>query len=363
MVEAMAVVVRATGAPLNYQPVSIAAPVADQVLVRIAGTGLCHTDIAALHGHLPVALPIVLGHEGAGVVEAVGPDVAALRPGDAVVLTFLSCGACRQCSHDQPAYCASFGALNFAGRREAVGDATGPIGNAFFGQSSFATHALASERNAIRVAPDLPLALLGPLGCGLQTGAGAVLRSLDVPAGSSILILGGGPVGLAAVMAAAVRECATIILSEPFAARRALALELGATHVIDPGTDDLAAAVRAILPDGAAFALDTTARPDVITATLAALGRRGTLGLVGVPADPHALLPASLLDITGRGLAVRGICEGDSDPATFIPELVDLFTAGRFPLDRLVRTYPMAEINRAIADQAAGRCVKAVLVP
>ena len=363
----MAVVARETGAPLVYQPIRVAAPVGDEVLIRIVGTGLCHTDVAVLHGQLPVALPAVLGHEGAGIVEAVGPDVAALRPGDAVVLTFLSCGVCGQCSRNQPAYCDSFGALNFAGCRgkdgDALRDAAGPIGGAFFGQSSFATHALASERNAIRVAPDAPLALLGPLGCSLQTGAGAVLRSLDVPVGSTILILGGGPVGLAAVMAAAVRACATIILSEPFAARRDLALDLGATHVVDPGANDLATAVRAILPDGVAFALDTTARLDVITAALAALGRRGTLGLIGVPADPRATLPLSLLDTTGRGLAVRGICEGDSDPAAFIPELVDLFAAGRFPLDRLVKTYPMSQVNQAIADQAAGHCIKAVLVP
>ena len=267
-IEAMAAVARKTGAQLIYQPVRVTEPVGDQVLVRIVGTGLCHTDVAALHGQLPVALPVVLGHEGAGIVETVGPDVAALRPGDAVVLTFLSCGACGQCSQDQPAYCASFGALNFVGTRDTIRDAAGPIGGAFFGQSSFATHALARERNAIRVAPEAPLAFLGPLGCGLQTGAGAVLRSLDVPTGSSVLILGGGPVGLAAVMAAVVRGCSTIILSEPFAARLGLALELGATHVIDPGATDLDEAVRAVLPEGVAFALDTTARLDVIAATL-----------------------------------------------------------------------------------------------
>jgi aryl-alcohol dehydrogenase len=362
-----AAIAKSKSAPLVVEQVTFALPMGDEVLVRISGTGICHTDIAVIEQHLPVPMPIVLGHEGAGIVEQVGPDVTTLAVGDAVILSFASCGVCGSCGRHEPAYCRDFGLLNMSGRRAdgstPIDSADGPVAGAFFGQSSFANYSLVQERNAVKVESGLPLEILGPLGCGLQTGAGAVMRSLAVPAGSSLLVTGGGAVGLAAVMAAVIQGCTTIILSEPVAARRNLALELGATHVIDPVGVDLAAAVRAIAPDGTDFALDTTAHLPVIEAAIAALARRGTIGLVGVPVNPATGVSVNMIALVGQGITVRGICEGDSDPQTFLPELIDHYRRGAFPIDRLVTKYPMSAINTAIADQKAGHCIKPVLIP
>lgn len=363
-----AAIVREAGTRFEMSDVEISQPVADEILVRILGVGICHSDIAAAEQQLPFPVPAILGHEGAGIIEAVGPDVRQLAPGDHVVLTFNSCGACRYCARGEPAYCAQFGPLNLGGARNdgshAVHDGVGrPIANNFFGQSSFGEFAIAHERNAVKVPADVPLELLGTLGCGVQAGAGAVMRSMAVAAGSSLLVLGAGTVGLAAVMAGVVQGCSQILVSEPHAARRALAVELGATHSIDPLSGNFAGKLREILPDGVDFAFDTTARADVIADALSCLASRGTLGLVGVPTDPGTAFKANLLDLTGRGLTVRGICEGDSDPQSFIPQLVELYRRGRLPLDRIVARYPLENINEAVADQLSGVCVKPVLLP
>lgn len=338
-----------------------------EVLVRIRGVGICHTDIAAAEQQLPFQLPAVLGHEGAGIVERVGSGVTKVAPGDHVVLTFSSCGRCPNCSRGQPAYCAEFGALNGIGRRadgsSAVHVAGAPVSSFFFGQSSFAQYALTGERNVVAIDRRVPLELMGPLGCGIQTGAGAIMRAMDVGEGASLLVTGGGAVGLSAVMAAAVRKCAVVIVSEPHPGRRALALTLGATHAIDPLGGDLAETVRGIIAAGVDYALDTSGRAEVISASADCLATLGTLGLVGVPADPTSLFASNLLGLIGRGITVRGIIEGDSDPDTFIPELVKLYHAGQFPLDKLCATYPLDAINHAVADQLGGRCVKPILLP
>lgn len=361
----LAAVARAPGTPFTIDQLELDAPRADEVLVRIHGVGLCHTDLAAREQHLPIALPAVLGHEGGGIVEAVGEAVTGVKPGDHVVLTFRSCGACSSCTKGEPAYCLHFNPLNGAGCRtdgsDTLHDDNGKISGCFFGQSSFADYALAYERNVVKAPDDVPIEILGPLGCGVQTGAGSVMRSLACRAGSSLLILGGGAVGLSAVMGAVVQGCATIIVSEPHASRRELALSLGATHVLG-AAEDLAQAVRAIVPDGVDYAFDTTGRSDALGAALAALGHRGQLAFVGVPANPTATFDVSILGVMSKGQTIRGVIEGDSDPQSFIPQLIDLYREGRFPVDRLVRTYPFASINEAIEDQRTGACVKAVLL-
>jgi len=335
--------------------------------VRIAGVGLCHTDLAFGGSLAIMKAPAVLGHEGSGVVERVGDGVTKVKPGDHVVLTFNSCGACVRCDEGRPAYCVRFAQMNYAGCRPdgsrtlCVG--AEPASANFFGQSSFASFALANERNIVAVDRDLPIEILGPLGCGVQTGAGAVMNSLACPAASSLLVMGAGAVGLSAVLGAVVQQCATIIVAEPREERRALALELGATHALDPATGDLAAAVRAIQPLGVDFAFDTTGRRDVIEAAMGALAPRATIGLVGIahPADDR--LGISINQLVGAGHIVMGIIEGDSLPDVFIPRMIELYRAGKMPFDRLIREYPLAQINEAIADQHAGACVKAVMIP
>ncbi|MEV5848524.1 NAD(P)-dependent alcohol dehydrogenase [Streptomyces sp. NPDC051985] len=361
-----AAVVRELGGPFVLEQVTLSDPADDEIVVEIAGVGLCHTDLAARDGHLPFPLPGVFGHEGSGVVVEVGRAVTKVAPGDKVGLTFDSCGLCPQCRTGEPAYCRQFMALNFGGARPDGSSALHldgtALGSGFFGQSSFATHAIAHERNVVKVPDDAPLSLLGPLGCGVQTGAGAVLNSLDCQPGSSLLVLGGGSVGLSAVLAAAVRELATVVVVEPEATRRELALSLGATHVVDPAAGPLSEQVRAVVPDGVDHAIDTTGMVPVLEQAMASLGQRSKLGIIGVPADPAAALPVNLIQAQVLGVTVTGIVEGDSDPDVFIPHLLDLHRSGRFPFDKLITTKPFSEINEAVAAQQRGEAVKIVLV-
>ena len=340
-------------------------PRSDEVLVRIHGVGLCHTDIAVRDQRIPMALPAVLGHEGSGVVEAVGTDVRKVKVGDHVVLSFNSCGSCAMCTQHKPVYCREFGALNFGGSRTDGSHTLHHNGqplHSFYSQSSFAEYSLAYERNIVKVPDDVPVELMGPVACGIQTGAGAVMRSMACRPGSSIVVLGGGSVGLSAAMAAVVQGCTTIIVSEPVAERRALALELGATHVVDPMAGNLTEALRAILPLGIDYAIDTTARADVMLAALDALAPQGALALIGVPSSMDAAVSFKLTQLMGSGLTIRGINTGDSEPDVFIPQLIDLYRQGRMPFDKLMKTYRLEDINHAVHDQHDGKVVKAVLV-
>ena len=363
-----ALVARDPQSPFTLEELELDPPQADEILVKIAGVGLCHTDLVFKSvGSEVYPFPAVLGHEGSGIVEAVGGRVTKVVPGDRVAITFRSCGACDRCGAGDAPYCRTFPLLNYTGMRsdqtKAYRNDDEAVAGNFFGQSSFGSHALTYERNVVKVPDSVPLELVGPLGCGVQTGFGAVVRSLAAEAGSSILILGGGAVGLSAVMGAKLQQCGTILVLEPHPARRALALELGATHVIDPAeAPDLAATVRGIAPLGVDYALDTTGIPDVLKSTMGALGSKSVFGIVGV-APPGTPVPGEVGDLITYGYTIRGIIEGDSDPDTFIPEMMEHYLAGRMPFDKLIKTYPLSEINQAIADQAAGECVKVVLLP
>jgi aryl-alcohol dehydrogenase len=360
-----AAVAHGPGKDFTLESVELDAPRPDEILVRVAAVGVCHTDLVAREGGMPFSMPAVLGHEGAGVVEQVGSAVTKVAVGDRVALTFRSCGQCDRCKSGDPAYCYSMPALNYIGMRpdgsKALKQGEDAVSSNFFGQSSFATYCLAYETNVLKLPADIPFELAAPLGCGIQTGAGGVMLALACPKGSSLLITGGGAVGLSAVMGAAIQGCGAIIVVEPHAARRALATELGATHVIDPAASpDLAATIRAILPQGVDYAFDTTGRPDTLSAIMGALAPKGVLGIVGIP-PPGTALPGDLGAVLTFGQTVRGIIEGDSDPDVYIPELVEHWRAGRLPLEKLVKTYPFDQINAAIAAQHHGDCVKVVL--
>lgn len=361
-----AAVARGQAADFSIEEVELEEPRDDEVLVRMVAVGICHTDLVFRDQQTGLQLPAVLGHEGAGVVERVGSRVTSVASGDHVLLTYRSCRTCDRCADLQPAYCRDLPALNFTGHRidgsKAILGWDGPISSHFFGQSSFASHALAFESNLVRVEKELPLALYAPLGCGVQTGAGAIMRSLACPSGSSLVVIGAGAVGLSAVMAAALVRCDPIIVIEPLPARRELAIELGAHVTVDPNVEDVVTTVLKEVPLGADFALDTSGSSIALHQSLHYLGSRGVLGLVGVPPKPEASLALPIAHAMTLGLGVRGIIEGDSVPEEFIPELIALHQTGQFPLEKITSWYPFAQINEAVAANADGDCVKAVLV-
>ncbi|SHO66955.1 aryl-alcohol dehydrogenase [Pseudoxanthobacter soli DSM 19599] len=361
----VAAVVREKGAAFQIEDATIGEPRPGEVLVRIVAVGVCHTDIIVRDQYYPVPLPGVLGHEGSGIVEAVGPGVAAVEPGDHVVLTFQSCGHCGPCESGHPAHCADFFAQNFGGGRKDGSTATcdghgHALHDHFFGQSSFGSYAMAHERNVVKVPKDAPLELLGPLGCGIQTGAGAVLRAMKVPAGARFAVFGSGAVGLSAVMAARIAGATTIIAVDVTQSRLDLALTLGATHAINSREADPVARIREITGGGADFTLESSGRPEVLRQAIDALGIQGTCGIVGAPKlGTEASFDVNMVMIPGK--RIMGIVEGDAVPKVFIPQLVDLYMQGRFPFDKLVKFYDFDEINRAVADSESGITIKPIL--
>lgn len=359
-----AAVTRATHSPMSLETLTLEEPGEDEILVRVVATGVCHTDIAMRDQTFPVPQPIVLGHEGAGIVERVGSAVTRVVPGDTVVMSYNSCGDCPSCNAHAPTYCYDFFGRNFGGSRAdgstSLSSDGGAIHSHFFGQSSFATFAICRERNIVKVPSDVPLELLGPLACGIQTGAGAVMNSLRVGAGQSFAAFGAGSVGLSAIMAATVARAATIIAVDINAERLALARELGATHTIDASKENPTEAIMKITGSGVDFVLEATGRPAVIRQAVESLAPRGVCGIVGAsPGGSEMTL--DVLHIMTAGRTVRGIVEGDADPQTFVPALIELYRAGRFPFDKLIKYYPFAEINRAIEDSENGTVVKAVV--
>ncbi len=360
-----AAVVRQKGGPFLIEDVDLDDPREDEVLVRIAGTGLCHTDLAARDQHVPSPLPIVLGHEGSGVVEKVGSRVRKVKPGDHVVLSYVACGTCVPCRKGWEHLCLNSLAYNFGGMRpdgsRTIRKGNEAINSAFFGQSSFASHALANERNAVRVPDDVPIEVLGPLGCGVQTGAGGVINALRPKPGSSLAVFGTGGVGMSAILAAVLCGCGTIIAVDVKETRLKAARELGATHAINPRDTDLVEAIRGITGLGVEYALDTTGIPEVIGQAVEALAAGGRCGLIGI-SSPDARLSAPIGTMM-QGRSVFGIIEGNAVPDIFIPQMVDLYKQGRFPFDRMITFYDLDRINEAVEDAESGHTLKVVLRP
>lgn len=359
-----AAVTREKGGRFHLEMLTLEAPRPDELLVRITAVGVCHTDLAMRDQVFPVPQPIVLGHEGAGVIEQVGKAVSGFAVGDKVVMSYRACGACPSCAAHAPSYCYDFFPLNFAGSRAdgstSLSCDSGQVHSHFFGQSSFATHVVAHHSHVVKVSPDADLSILAPFGCGIQTGAGAVINALKVGVGESLAVFGAGSVGLSALMAAKLVGATTIIAIDLHPARLALATALGATHVINAGMENPVEAIKQITGHGTAYAIDTTARVPALSQALEALAPRGTLGLIGA-SRPEDLLPVPIIDMLTNGKHVRGIVEGDAEPSVFLPKLIKLHEQGRFPVEKMIRCYDFAQINEAVHDSETGVCVKAVL--
>lgn len=349
--------------PFEIAEVDLDEPRRDEVLVAMSAVGVCHSDLTMKSVWPQEMSPIVLGHEGAGVVVAVGDDVRTVGAGDHVLLSYRSCGSCPECSVGHQPYCRNFRSLNGIGTR-VDGSMTmrrngSAVYGSYFGQSSFASHSLAYESNVVVIDRDLDLTLAAPLGCGVQTGAGTILNVLRPSEAASLVVFGAGAVGLSAMMAARTTGVGTIIAVDPVAARRRLALELGASATIDPSADDVVDAIRALTDVGATHMIDTSAKGAVINQAIAALAPRGTLALLGIGIPEFAM---DVRSVISGGKTVRGVIEGDAVPQEFIPRLIALHRDGRLPLEKLIRTYAFDQIDAAFADAANGEAIKPVLI-
>ncbi|WP_165209952.1 NAD(P)-dependent alcohol dehydrogenase [Streptococcus tangpeifui] len=348
------------GQDLKTEELELREPRADEVLIKIVATGICHTDaIGRDFGVTPY--PVLLGHEGSGIVEKVGDFVTSVEPGDHVVLSFAYCGHCVNCLSGHPANCIHCGPINFGGR---FLDGTTPLTQKgqevsnFFGQSSFGSYSIAKENNVVKVDKEVDVALLGPLGCGIQTGSGTVLNRLRPEFGSSIVVYGTGAVGLSAIMAAKLIGCKNIIAVDIHDNRLALAKDLGATHTINSKTEDIVESVKAITGDGAEYGVDTTGVPIVVRSALRALMPMGSLAVVGFTPEMEIDIHN---EIMAESKSLIGVVEGDAVPQIFIPSLVDFYKEGRFPFDKLVKFYDFNEINQAFLDSADGSVIKPIV--
>jgi len=367
MLSIQAAVVREKAGPFKVETVSLEEPRDDEVLIRIVGVGMCHTDLVVRDQYFPTPLPAVLGHEGSGVIERVGARVKKVAPGDHVVLSFASCGVCQNCRRGMPGYCLDLYGRNFSGGRP---DGSSPckdshgqrVSACFFAQSSFGEFAVATEGNVVKISKDVPLEIMGPLGCGIQTGAGAVMNALKPQAGSSIAVFGVGSVGLAAVMAAKAVGCTTIVAVDLNQGRLGLARELGATHTINASEADPVAAIQSVTDGlGVQFSLECTGLPKVVRQAVDSLRLTGICGVIGVaPLGTEFALDMNAI-LFGR--TVRGIIEGDSVPDIFIPQMIELWRQGRFPFEKLIQFFPLSDIEAAARASESGEVLKAVILP
>ena len=278
MIKIRAAVTSEKSAPFQIQEVNLDPPKGHEILVRMVASGVCHTDAAVQHQFIPVPLPAVLGHEGAGIVEEVGSEVTEFKPGDRVGVSFGFCGVCKNCRSGHPAGCLNFNKINFGGvQPDGTTRISLPDGqklSTMFGQSSFSSHIIVNEAAAIKVDyDDIDLGLVAPIGCGIQTGAGAVLNVLRPVFGSSIAVFGCGTVGMSAIMAAAIAGCEKIIAVGGNKKSLELALELGATHKVNrKETDDIVGTIHEITGGGCDYAIDTSGNADFVKKMLGSVG-------------------------------------------------------------------------------------------
>lgn len=357
-----AAVVFEKGQPFQIVDCDLDDPKVNEVRVKVTACGVCHTDEVAREQILPVPLPAVFGHEGCGIIEDVGPGMTSFKKGDRVGFSYGYCGECDACRAGQTYGCENNRRLNFSGtqfdgsKRLRYNDRQV---SSFFGQGAFATHAIVHLNNLIRVPDGVDLAAVGPLGCGLQTGSGAVLNYLKPSPASSIIITGCGSVGLSAVMAAKIAGCTTIIACDVIDSRLELAKELGATHTINARkVQDVVGAVLEITRLGTHYAIDCTGIGACVRQSLNCTRSLGTCIVLGATQELTIHVENELM---GPGKKLIGIVEGCSVPQIFIPQLLEYYQKGMFPFDKLITYYSFDDIEQAFKDTHDGKVIKAIL--
>ncbi|MBU2703334.1 aryl-alcohol dehydrogenase [Sporomusaceae bacterium BoRhaA] len=357
-----AAVVFEKGQLFQIKELQLDAPKLNEVLVKVIACGVCHTDEVARQQIIPVFLPAVFGHEGCGVIESVGPGVTNFKKGDRVGLSYGYCGTCEACRSGHPYGCEENRHLNFSGRQF---DGTkrihynGKEVSSFFGQGVFATYAVVHVNNLILVPDGVDLAMVGPMGCGIQTGAGAVLNYLKPDPASSIIITGCGPVGLSAVMAAKIAGCTTIIACDIVDSRLEMAKELGATHTINSkNVESVVDEVKKLTRSGTNYAIDCTGIGTCLRQSLNCTRSLGTCVVLGATQELTIHVENELM---GAGKKLVGLVEGCSIPQIFIPKLLEYYKNNKFPFDKLITYYDFKDINQAFEDTHKGKVIKAIL--
>jgi aryl-alcohol dehydrogenase len=357
-----AAVVFEKGQPFQIKELELDSPKHNEVLVKVKACGVCHTDEVARQQIIPVPLPAVFGHEGCGVIEELGPGVTTFKKGDRVAFSYGYCGSCEACRSGQTYGCKENRRLNFSGTQfdgtKRLHDGEREV-SSFFGQGAFATHAVVHVNNLIPVPDGVDLALAAPLGCGIQTGAGAVLNYIKPGPASSIVITGCGPVGLSAVMAAKIAGCTTIIACDIIDSRLEMAAALGATHTINSKkVISVPEEVKRLTGIGANYAIDCTGIGACVRQSLNCTRSLGTCVVLGATQELTIHVENELM---GPGKTLVGIVEGCSVPQIFIPRLLEYYQKGMFPFDKLITFYEFKDISKAFEDTHNGKVIKAVL--
>jgi S-(hydroxymethyl)glutathione dehydrogenase / alcohol dehydrogenase len=357
-----AAVLHEFGQPLVIEDLELDPPKTGEVLIRMAASGVCHSDLHVAQGIHPTSLPVVLGHEGAGVVEEVGPGVAGLAPGDHVLLTWLPyCGHCPQCARGRPNICentAWYDAMMEDGTCRFHRDGQ-PVHH--YNTSSFAECSVVPARTAVKVDPGLPLTELALMGCAVMTGVGAAINTARVRPGDTVAVVGCGGVGLNVVQGARIAGASTIVAVDVVAAKLELARELGATALVNAGEVDPVETVRELLGGGVDHAFEALGRPDTIETAVALTGRGGQAVLIGM-ASPETRVALDALTTTLEERCVRGSWYGSCVPLRDIPLLVDLYRDGRLRLAPLITTCALDEVNDAFRRMQAGETARSVIV-
>jgi Zn-dependent alcohol dehydrogenase len=348
------------GQPLEMEEISIQPPQRGEVLVRLAATGICHSDVHTLHGDLGGRVPLVAGHEGAGIVEALGPEVATVRPGDHVVVSLLrSCGQCFACQHDTPHVCTGSFALQTESR---LRNARGEVLYQGINTAAFAEYVVVDQSQLVRIPADFPLDRAALLACGVITGFGAVVNTARVPAGSSVAVVGCGGVGVNAVQGAAVAGAHPIIALDMLESKAKLARAFGATHVVTETGKAASAAVKELTGgQGVDFAFVTVGSIAAIEQAIRLIRRLGTVVVVGLP-HRSATLNLSVVPLVLNGQRIVGSFMGSARLQTDVPHLAELYQQGRLKLDELITArYPLEQINTAIAAMELGTALRNVI--
>jgi len=351
--------------PMRVEEVTLDEPQDSEVLVRIVAAGTCHSDLHFLNGDIPVAMPVVMGHEGAGIVEKVGPGVTTLKPGDHVVLMVaFSCGRCSYCAEGRPTLCVENLPIQIMGTLPGGGIRLHKDNQELhhlFGLACFAEYAVLHERSVVKVREDAPLDVVCLLGCGTSTGIGAVLNTAGVKAGESIVIYGCGGVGLSALMAAKLAGAGMIIAVDTLEQKLEMARDLGADYVVDASQEDpQQKALELTAGRGADYAVPCVGNAEAIMQAFGSIRSGGKCVVVGLPpigvnlnVAPFELLQAKVL---------TGTTQGDITPSVDIPRYIDLFMNGRLPLDKLItKKCTLHEINEAYEALQKGEVIRTII--